>query len=1265
MGLPLRLEATVVINEILASNQTGIRDGFGERSDWIELYNRSNRTVDLRDWVLTDDLTTIDDRRFPSLNLAPGEFLMVFAGGDQSGQLTQPFLDDQRRLHLPFRLRAVGEPLYLVAGNGNIVSRFDPNYPPQFTDVSFGIGNAGKLQYFPTPTPGGPNASGTDGVVQAVTFSSERGFYTDAFELTLSSETERTVIYYTMDGSEPSLDNGLRYSEPILIDSNVTVRARAFRSRWASVRAVSHSYIFLSQVVQQPKQPGGFPSDWGTNGEVPGRVVADYEMDPRVVQNTRPGYSVEEALLDIPTMSLSLPVDDFLGPSRGIYTHPQSRGNSWERVCSVELIHPDGEEGFQVDAELEIHGNSSRRPWRMQKHSMRLTFRGELGTPRLRYPLFRDSPVASFNKLVLRACFTDSWGLVSWGASRYRPNDSQYVRDLWMKESLREMGHPSSYGDWVHLYINGLYWGIYNVAERIDDDFFADHLGGQASDWEVVEDLSGNPAGWSQLMATARRGAGLASVSPLLDLDSFADYMLLHFYADAEDWPHHNGYVARNRAAGKPFQFFVWDQEIVLDNLRMRRYDNGSSGSPGELFQLLRRDQAFRLFFADRVYHHLHGDGGLGLTASQERYRRVSDRIDKAIVAESARWGDTQMSTPYGNRLDQPSNPNNVEHPHYPPAPNGPDYYFTREQSWLVERANVLENYLPAIYDTSRSDSLIRELRSEDLYPSIDPPAMLPRNGVAPSFMVELRARDGEAIHYTLDGSDPFQPVPLGDLAVLLDSGNRVKVLIPTGAELGKSWTETYYDDTGWRPGPFAIGYEATSGPYTSLIDFDVKSMYQRSPSIYLRSAFEVERATIDRLEAVILNLRYDDGFVAYLNGVKVAEANAPASPRWNSSASGSHIDSSAVNFSSFPLTVGPQGLREGVNVLALHGLNASATSSDFLIEPQLVGRERGEALAPTQGFVYEEPIAIESSVVLKARSRLNGEWSALTVGRFVVGERASGENLVVSELHYNPSESEGVEFIELLNINPEAAVDLSGASFTSGIRFTFNDDTLLQPGAVLLLVSDLDQLPPSGGSAFEFEGALDNGGETIELTASDGSNVFRFSYDDKQPWPIRADGEGSSLVLINPFSRPDLNHPQNWRSSGLSGGSPGTLESSLPPSDPNFDEDGDGLSAGTEFVLGLDDQDASINQSDFTFRVVERDGSSHLWMSFPVRLGVTFDFIFERSESLQSRDWVRVEFEALSSELPGDGRVVFRSLDAIDENEIGYLRISAKVQNR
>jgi hypothetical protein len=561
-------------------------------------------------------------------------------------------------------------------------------------------------------------------------------------------------------------------------------------------------------------------------------------------------------------MSISMLPDDFISDGTGIYANSQSR---WERKCSVEYILPDGTEGFQHDCKIEVHGNASRRPYRMQKHSLRLTFTSLYGPPRLDYPLFPESPVDEFNQLVLRGSFTDSWGLVSWSSSRYRPNDSQYIRDVWMKESLREMGQPSSYGSFIHLYVNGLYFGLHNLTERVGDDFFADHVGGAPEDWEINEDLSSPDARWNTMMSIDPATlSGYMQIQDYLDVENFADYMLLHFYGDAEDWPHHNGYAAANATSGDgKFRFFVWDQEIVLDYHGRAASRIDRTGGAGTLFQKMRTSEEFRLLFADRVYKHCFNDGAVSLTASQDRYLNIADWIDKAIVAESARWGDTQMSTPYGSTIQQPSPLTNINHNLYPPAPNGPDYYFTREDSWVVERDNVIYNYIPAIHDTANSYALVNVLRARNLYPDIDPPEFH-INGtyqhgghILSGDVLTITNPNGTGtIYYTLDGTDPrVPPSSQSDFANVLVPENAPKRVFVPIADIGDGWTGSSepYDDSAWNQGIFVenrlggVGYERGSG-YQNWISYDVQSlMYNgRATSAYVRIPFTVDRAALN-----------------------------------------------------------------------------------------------------------------------------------------------------------------------------------------------------------------------------------------------------------------------------------------------------------------------------------------------------------------------------------------------------------------------------------
>lgn len=764
-------KSDIVINEFVASNRLSQPDGDGNYSDWIELYNQSDEAIDLGGWFLTDDAENLQKWAFPANTiLSADDYLVVFA----SDQSVDGYVDPAGYLHTNFALDKDGEYLALVAPNGQVVHEYGPSYPPQETDISYGLWYD-LYRYFGTPTPGAANSDAFLGFTDKPNYSIDRGFYDQPFALEITSDTPGAFIHYTLDGSEPTEQHGFLYdpNTPLQISTTSVVRSAALKPGYRPGHTKTATFIFPDDVAQQPANPAGWPSDWGYNSEVDnydgsgnGIVPSDYEMDPRVVNNTLPGYSVREALLDIPSFSfcIAMEPDEFISDASGLWANP---GIYTEYKCSIEYIPVDGSDDFQEDCKIENHGGSSRRPWRMQKHNLRLTFTGEYGAAKLNYPLFPDSPVETFNQLLLRASFTDSWGLVSWDAGRYRPNDSQYTRDVWMKESLRDMGQPSSYGSYVNLYVNGLYFGVFNLTESVDEAFCAEHLGGEREDWVVGKDFSGVPAGWNTIMNTnVSNLAGYTQALNYIDVDNFADYMLLHFYADAEDWPHHNGIAVANAISGDgKLRFFVWDQEIVLDYHGRAASRIDSTSGVGGLFQKMRTSEEFRLLFADRVYKNCFNDGALSVANSQGRYLKIANMIDKAIVAESARWGDTQMSTPYGSTIPIPGNPSDPDNIYYPMPPHGPDYYFTREDSWVLERDCVINNYIPDIHDTNNSYALINLLRSKNLYPGIDPPQFYIDGAEQHGGHVNTNAaltmtnpNSSGTIYYTLDGTDPRLP---------------------------------------------------------------------------------------------------------------------------------------------------------------------------------------------------------------------------------------------------------------------------------------------------------------------------------------------------------------------------------------------------------------------------------------------------------------------------------------------------------------------------
>ncbi|MGK0188528.1 MAG: hypothetical protein ACI9R3_004339 [Verrucomicrobiales bacterium] len=1264
-------DAAIVINEFLARNDRTNVDGDGQSSDWIELHNTGADAVSLDGYRLTDDPDNVETTALPATTIAAGGYLVVFASGSAE-------VDGEGNSHVPFNLSGTGEYLALLAPDGSKPSEFAPGYPKQFTDISYGLGTDGMLAFFPEPTPAAANASTAyDGVVEDTVFSVDRGLYDAAFDLTITTPTEGASIYYTTDGTAPTADNGTLYSMPISITTTTPLRAMALKEGFLSTNIDSHTYIFINDVLKQPAVVEGYPEDWGTDNEVPGRVVADYEMDPEVVNDTTQTFSVEEALKDIPSMSVTLDPDDFLGSRNGIYSHPRSTGTRWEKACSVELIHADGTQGFQEDCALVIHGGSSRRPIRMQKHSFRLEFRSEFGASKLRYPLVEESSVEEFNKIVLRACFTDSWGLASWSEARYRPDDSQYIRDVWMKESLREMGHLAGHGTFVHLYINGLYWGLYNPSERMDSSFYSDHLGGEREDWDVIHDFnelrSGSKSAWNTLHSDARRveeitdyfalqglnpdGTPNPELENLIDIDNFIDFMLLHFHAKAEDWPHHNWYAARkSRNANDGFIFQPWDQEIVLDNLSLNKINSNDAGTPGALLQNLRNSDEFRLRFADRTHRHLNNNGALSIQSSQALYRRLADRIDKAIVAESARWGDTADSTPYGTRASKP--------------------LYTRDADWVVERDVVINDFIPDLHDTTNSRSTIRRLRAADLYPDTEPPAFSQHGGfISADFRLGMTA-DAGTVYYTTDGSDPRARPAVASFSTIFDEGTPVTALVPADDSLGSTWQSLGFDDADWLNGASGIGFEGVPGDYQEIIQLQLTAMQGVNASSYTRFPFNVE--TPSALSGLVLSMKYDDGFIAYLNGVQVASANAPGAVSWDSRATGNNPDSAAVVFEPFDISANVGNLVAGENLLAIHGMNSSPGSSDYVISAKLEGIMISTDIFSPTANAFAEPIVLPIAATVKVRALNGEEWSPITEATFLLGQPASAMNLTISEIMYNPIGSDDTEFIEVANITSTETVHLTGVSFSRGIDFSFPDGLFLAPGQAVLIVKNrvafIAAYPGVHESLivgeFENETGLSNSGEAIALTAADGSLLREVIYTDSDPWPTAADGDGSSLELNKPFENTDPSLVTSWLTNPAAGGNPGMAERRRATGftgDPAADLDNDGILALIEYATGRSDELSDLQNPPFSGQIesLEVDGSTGQYFTFSVSRNNTRPDVTLQVEMTSDLTVWSADDVVLHSENIGDvhDALLYRSAMPPGEAKATYFRLRAALK--
>jgi hypothetical protein len=632
--------------------------------------------------------------------------------------------------------------------------------------------SGGALRYFETPTPGAANSSGVIDFVSPVEVSVPHGFYDAPFSVSLTTATSGTSIYYTFNGSLPAPGNpaALLYATSFMIDTTTVLRAAAHRDGWADSQVLTATYLFLDDVLGQaidPANPANNPFGLAYPGIWQANAAGDYNMDPAVVapwDDDNPAnldFGIREALMSLPTMSIVMPHNDLWSSATGIYPNSTSQGDAWRRAGSIEYINPDTGEQFQYNVGVQIHGAASRDNVRLKKHSFRLIFNPEFDGPgRLRFPLFEGSNFADINTLVLKASFTDSFATRTI-TGRYTPITASYMRDASMLDSQRATGNLAPHATYVHLYINGLYWGLYYPTERTDDAFLASHIGGNQEDWDVIKDFNelfrGNKDAWNamfglvnqlpgktdvqanalyqQLQGRNPDGTPNAALPVYLDMDNLIDYMISHIYAGVEDWPSHNWVAARNRVnPGTGFQFFTWDQEIAWDGRFRDRTEAADTFTPAEIYDHLRRESPeFRLRFADRVHKHMFNDGALTVAATQERWQARTDQIEAGIIGESARWGDAREG----------------EVVNVPPTTTVP---LLTVNHWRDSVADVHDLYIPQSHPLT-----ISRFTTDGLLPSVGAPQFNQFGGEVPDgFNLTMSTTSGGAtIWYTTNGQDP------------------------------------------------------------------------------------------------------------------------------------------------------------------------------------------------------------------------------------------------------------------------------------------------------------------------------------------------------------------------------------------------------------------------------------------------------------------------------------------------------------------------------
>ena len=1081
---------SLVINEFMASNNSIVRDPQGQFDDWIELYNAGTESIDAAGIYLTDDLGRPTKWRIPGIVRGA---TMIHPGDYlliwADGDTTDS------GLHANFKLDADGEEIGLFDSDGTTLIH-SITFPRQTPDISYGCyPDANDIwRFLSIPTPGAPNEGAYLGEVEAPQFSHERGFYDRPFAVTLATETEGATIYYTIDGSRPfestgRFPTGLTYTNPVRIAQTTCLRARTIKPGWKPSAIVTHTY--LMNVSDALKS-------------LP--VIS-------LVGDARQTFYEPDGIMAIVGGSYGSD-GRWVSDGPGSYNNPMQRGIAYERRVSCEWIEPWDNSGFQVNCGIRVHGSNYMRPryrragglWSGNaKFAFRLYFRGEYGPSWLEYPLF-PFDVERFKAIVLRGGHND----------RVNP----FIKDELLRRLHKDMGHVDSGGTHANVLINGEYKGYYNPCEHIKDSFCQEWYNSD-KDWDVMTMngiRDGETTSWNEMINYARSNnlsdnVHYHEMGKRLDIPAFADYLILQLWSGNWDWPQNNWAAASERSEEGKWRFFIWDAEggMYSDRLSTVYFDrlNSQNNANGYLYRALKQNPTFRQVFADRLYKHLFNNGALTEANIRERFMELRDEM-LGVIANM----DTYV-------LD----------------------------TWVPNRLDIFLNACDreGVFTFDGPTLKINNLSQHGGHVSLGDALTMASFG---------RFR---TIYYALDGSDPYfagppqQGANAANILVAEDADKRVLVPI---RPLGDNWKKSAsYDDRNWTWStgpPGGVGYENDLG-YEGLISLDVgERMYGVNATCFIRIPFTFG-GNPDNFDSMTLNIRYDDGFIAYINGTEVVRRNFDGVPAPDSSANAEHDDVEAVEFESIDCSAFLNTLLQGSNLLAIHGLNSSIISPDFLISAELVldGGDTNNNGLPSANL-YTDPIALTHSTHVKARIFDGRTWSALSEAVFAVGPVA--ENLRITEIMYHPQDLDAgepnEEFIELTNIGHET-INLNLVRFTNGIDFTF-PNIELEPGHHIIVVQDRDafearysnRLPVVG----QYSGNLNNAGERIALEDAAGQTILDFSYSDG--WRPLTDGDGFSLATIDPI-HPDVNSwnkKDSWRASVYTGGSPGHDDSGILP---------------------------------------------------------------------------------------------------------------------
>lgn len=554
---------TIVINEILASNATGITDEDGDNEDWIELYNYGEEDIDLSGFYLSDDYDDPFMWEIPDVSIEAGGFILFWASGKDRKDPDAP-------LHTNFRIAQSGEEILLTNPEGTRIDELEPTEIP--TDISYGRKPDGSddWYYFEEPTPGYTNnTEGFSEILKPPIFSKKGGFYTKSFNLELSHDDPDVEIIYTLDGSEPCINNlngttyyyknqypqnpgnpfgdlipatykSKKYNEPI------NIKYRTFENdKLTQISTTWHLYpdyfpennVDKANIVRAKAfKKGAIPSSEKTHAYYINLEKQDKYSLPVIFINLNEDYlfdyykGIYVAGVDFDKWRENNPDQKADGHASANY---RRRGIEFEYPANFQYFEATKKDAIiNQNIGIRIHGGWSRsNPLK----SLRLYARNKYTNSTLDHAFFNDTTHDSFKRLILRNSGNDYF--------------STFFRDALIQNIVSHMNFDTQAYQPAILFINGEYWGIHNIRERYDKHYLNRVYGVDPDNIDLLTGSSYSKEGDSEHYTSTinyieeyglKEDEHYEYILTRIDTENFIDYQIANIYANNTDWPGNN-----------------------------------------------------------------------------------------------------------------------------------------------------------------------------------------------------------------------------------------------------------------------------------------------------------------------------------------------------------------------------------------------------------------------------------------------------------------------------------------------------------------------------------------------------------------------------------------------------------------------------------------------------------------------------------------------------------------------------------------------------